>query len=290
VDPVPLARTLPANLVGQSLRLVGYGRSAAATDDSGTRRAVTVAVTALTADLISFGVAGGAGICSGDSGGPALLRGADQVERVAGVHSLTRSSQCGVGDDIRVDARLAFIDGFVAANDPPTCAPDGRCAAGCATADPDCPAPCGADGVCTGAACTTPDPDCATCGADGVCLATSCPVPDPDCAACGADGVCSATACPTADPDCLEDGLVCTSASQCLGHLCLDDPRGFGFCSRPCTTTGDCQLDLVCRGGQCQAPAPLGGVRGGCATAPATMMLGAALLWMRRRNRLNRAA
>jgi V8-like Glu-specific endopeptidase len=355
-QPVPLVRALPANLVGQSLRLVGYGRTGASNTDSGTRRSASVAVTALTPDSISFGTAGGTGLCSGDSGGPAFLTGGDLVERVAGVHSLTRSSSCGIGDDVRVDARLPFIDGFVATNDPARCSADARCATGCATPDPDCPADCATNGVCTAAACGTPDPDCTHCGVDGTCSTAQCPVADldctpncgsdavcasgacatpdpdcarcgldgqcsaaqcptsdpdcashcagdgvcaigacasldPDCAACGADGVCAEASCPTADPDCLDDGSVCTEATQCTGHECVDDPRGFRFCSRACVDTAGCQLDLQCTEGLCRAPTSgaFGGlqpVRGGCAAAPGFAGLGVLVVMCAgRRNR-----
>lgn len=357
--PVPLQRTLPANFVGRPIRLVGYGRSSAsAASSSGTRRTVTLNVGGLTADFINFGVSGVSGICSGDSGGPALFLGPDSIERVAGIHSSSSGAACGTGSDVRVDARLPFIDGFIAANDPPLCTGDGRCASGCPTADPDCPTGCEANGTCV-MGCPTPDPDCAcrangtcetgcptgvmdpdcvctangacetgcptgvvdpdcrcradgtcegncpgggtdpdcSCSADAVCVA-ACPSsqPDPDCADCGANGTCSAASCPSADPDCLDDGVGCTSAAECVGHQCLDDPRGFKFCSRSCTASADCQLDMVCSAGLCRAPMPdtMQPVRGGCASAPGAPWLALALLLgarvARRRANLLRAS
>jgi V8-like Glu-specific endopeptidase len=328
--PAPLQRTLPANLVGQPIRIVGYGRaSAGAASSSGTRRTAYVTVDGVTSGTLDFGAAGTAGICSGDSGGPSFFRGPDSVERVIGIHSLTRSSSCGLGSDIRVDARLAFIDGFIAANDPPLCTGDGRCASGCTPRDPDCA--CTTDGMCESscpAGVTDPDcgcvsngsceagcpagtdPDCrcradgacegncpgggtdpdCTCDADAVCVA-ACPVsqPDPDCAECGADGTCSATSCPKRDPDCLDDGAGCVAAAECVGKQCIEDPRGFTFCSRACASSADCQLDMVCTDGLCRAAeSRREAVRGGCAAVPAAEVLAFGLLagCARRRRRL----
>jgi hypothetical protein len=173
--PTVLLRMLPSGLVGHALRVVGYGRTTAGVDDSGTRRSGPATVTQVTPDLLELGVAGDEGICGGDSGGPSFLTGSDGVERVAGIHSATRSSSCGAGNDIRVDVRLDFIDGFIATNDPPKCTADGRCATGCTTPDPDCACP--ADGVCA-SDCTPVDPDClldgAVCQAAASCAGRQC--------------------------------------------------------------------------------------------------------------------
>lgn len=348
--PVPLLRALP-DLTGRTIRLVGYGRTSASDGaTSGTRRTADVTVTALTTAVIEFGTAGGTGICSGDSGGPSFFRGSDQVERLVGTHSYVRSSSCGLGADIRVDRHLAFIDGFITANDPPLCTADARCASGCASPDPDCgctangtcettcpagvidpdcacsadgtcettcPAgavdpdcACAADGACMNACpagvvdpdcscvadgrCVTScgtgvvDPDCG-CGADGACV-ESCGA-DPDCASCGAEGTCSAAVCPGGDPDCLGDGDVCSDAQACPGKQCLPDPRGFSFCSRPCTESAECLREMTCQGGVCR-PAPTmteDPVRGGCHAGagawPGLLLAGAALLRRRPRGR-----
>lgn len=276
VTPSPLLRTLPASLVGQSVRVVGYGRTAAALDESsGTRRTALVSVTRVSADVFELGAEGASGICQGDSGGPSLVTGADGVERVAGIHSAARSSSCGSGSDIRVDAHLAFIDAFVAAHDPAQCTSDGRCAASCAQSDPDCL--CVADGRCMGA-CPGTDPDC-PCGADGRCTA-GCSSADPDCADCAANGVCAAASCLTADPDCLLDGAVCQRPDECGGHQCLLDARGFSYCSRTCENDDGCQLDLKCADHLCQAAdvADPDTAKGGCASAPPAPV--APLLWL----------
>ncbi|MEW6433653.1 MAG: trypsin-like serine protease [Myxococcota bacterium] len=368
--PAPLLRSLPGGFQGQAIRVVGYGTTTSGGSDSAIRRSASLTAGAVGTNTFDFGVAGALGICSGDSGGPSFFSSAGQ-ERVAGIHSRTNSGSCGSGTDIRVDAHLGFIDGFITANDPPLCSADGRCATGCPSLDPDCPTACGMNGVCE-LSCPSPDPDCCTanatcdltcpagvvdpdcctangrcdtmcpagvrdpdcvcvadgacemtcptgvtdpdcrcradgtcesscptgatdpdcgCGADDVCVA-SCPVaaPDPDCAHCGSDGVCSTASCPAQDPDCHLDGEVCTAPSECIGRECVADPRGFSFCSRSCTTSAVCQLDMVCSAGMCRAPVkdeeP---VRGGCASVPGLPLFGLwALLGAARPRRSNR--
>ena len=291
VTPVPLQRTPPASWVGQPLRVVGYGRTAAATADSGTRRTGNVTVSSANADSLEFGTAGAAGICSGDSGGPGFFT-QGGVERIAGVHSYVISAACGIGDDVRIDTHLSFIDAFIAANDAAndaaSCSADGRCVSGCTPADVDCPK-CVADALCD-MSCAS-DPDCAPiCKADGVCN-KSC-ASDPDCsAACATtDSVCSSD-CPVVDPDCLTDGDVCTDPNQCATRVCLADARGFSTCSRTCDSNARCQRQMLCEGGFCRVPvsdALDGGngtsVRGGCSVAPGVLgLLALAGLFARRR-------
>jgi V8-like Glu-specific endopeptidase len=305
VAPAELLRSLPA-LAGQRIRVVGYGRtSASAASSSGTRRSAELPVTNLTATGIEFGSAGATGICSGDSGGPSFFRGADEVERLVGTHSFVRSASCGLGTDVRLDRHLAFIDGFISANDPPLCTSDGRCASGCMPADPDCR--CQADGACE-ASCPAGviDPDC-RCQADGACE-TSCPagVIDPDCR-CRSDGACEAscpagvidpdcqcqangaceTSCPggSVDPDCPADGDVCAAAAECPGGECVADARGFRFCSRPCATTDACQRGMTCQGGLCRPALGDGGITGGCQSVTGLVPLALLALGRRRRRR-----
>ena len=220
VTPSALSTALPANALGQLLRIIGYGRSSASDGtSSGTRRTVSLPVTGVTPANLTFGTDGVAGICAGDSGGPSFLG-----DAVVGIHSRTQAVSCGVGVDIRVDRHRSFIDAFVAANDAPSCASDGRCALGCSTTDPDCPVLCQADARCD-----------VTCG--------------------------------LSDPDCGDDGAVCTLAAQCAGGRCLDDARGFQFCSRPCVGSGECVNEMTCQAEVCRAPPDVskrGQVAGGC--------------------------
>lgn len=236
VTPAQLSRVAAAP--GQAIRVVGYGRtSAGAASSSGTRRTVSLTISSVTPTDFSFGTSGSVGICAGDSGGPSFVGAA-----VAGIHSGGDSASCGRGLDIRVDRNLSFIDAFVVANDPPSCAGDGRCATGCGGAgDPDCP--------------------------------------------CQADARCDAT-CGISDPDCLDDGAVCTLAAQCAGGQCLDDPRGFQFCSRTCASSSECVNELTCQADACRAPpdpAKAEPVAGGCTSAPGSLMLLLVLFARRRR-------
>ncbi len=251
----PLVRTLPANPLGQSLLVVGYGRTSVADGTStGTRRSVRLPLTGTTPQTIAYGTDGVEGICAGDSGGPSFLG-----TSVVGIHSRSEGNNCGLGVDMRIDSHLAFIDGFINANDPASCAGDGRCAMGCSTTDPDCP----------------------TCLANGMCEA-GCGATDPDCR-CLANAQCEA-GCGLTDPDCLDDGTVCATALECAGEQCLDDPRGFKFCSRSCTTTADCQNDMTCQASVCRAPVVNKEVKGGCSSAPALSVgLLLSLIFRRRR-------
>lgn len=257
VTPAPLLRALPATFAGQSIRVVGYGTTVAGGSDSAIRRSVTLAAGSVSTDTYNLGTAGTTGICSGDSGGPSFFVSGGQ-ETVAGIHSRTSSGSCGSGTDIRVDSHLAFIDGFVTANDPPLCSADGRCAMGCPSPDPDCPTDCGMNDVCD-LACPSPDPDC--CTANGTCDLT-CPagVVDPDC--CTANGRCDAM-CPAGvrDPDCVctADGtceLTCPSGVTDPDCRCLAD----GTCESNCPTgvtdpDCGCGADNVCVA-SCPAVAP----------------------------------
>lgn len=272
VTPSALSRSAPTQ--GAMVRVAGYGRSSAGDgSSSGTRRVVATPITQVSAAEFEFGTNGGVGICSGDSGGPSFIGGV-----VVGIHSRTESAQCGRGVDMRVDARLAFIEGFIAANDAPRCDADARCASGCAAPDPDCP--CATDGVCN-AGCGGADADC-TCVANGRCEA-ECLASDPDCG-CGADGACGA-GCGLADVDCLDDGMTCSDAALCVGARCETDPRGFEFCTRSCAGDSECRYEMTCQQGVCRAVVE-GDVQGGCSAAP--MSAWAMVVWalaLRRRRR-----
>lgn len=274
VTPELIARTAPT--ANAPIRVVGYGRtSASGVSDSGTRRAVSTAISRVMTETFEFGQAGSLGICAGDSGGPTFWRAPDGRDRVIGVHSYGTTNQCGVGGDVRVDAELAFIDATLNLFDPPSCASDGRCQMGCTPQDPDC-----------------------TCLADGRCEACTEMRVDPDCPAnCVANGVCQNAGCPTPDTDCLLDGDVCAVQAECAGDRCLADPRGFSFCSRPCVDDSVCTREMVCVGGVCRAQpgqtmmmTTPGDVRGGCSSAAGLPALLPALLLLLRRRRCSTRA
>ncbi len=180
VTPRAINRSALTGFDGQTVRAVGYGRTAAATADSGTRHSVNVTASNTRTGFFDLGTSGVAGTCEGDSGGPSLHTFGDGVERAVGLHSFG-STACGDGTDIRLDGVLTFIDGWLAAKEPMVCIADGYCQQGCTPPDPDCL--CAADGVCN-AQCPDllADPDCPPdCIANGVCAKQACPVPDPDC-------------------------------------------------------------------------------------------------------------
>lgn len=83
--------------------------------------------------------------CEGDSGGPTLLM-LDGKERIAAVTAFGYRG-CPVNyaaTGTRVDTNAAFVDGYVAAFDPPAAPPGGAC-----TSDAECGSvPC-LDGICT---------------------------------------------------------------------------------------------------------------------------------------------
>ncbi len=90
--------------------------------------------------LLCFDQTDGTGVCSGDSGGPALAN-VGGTQKVVGVTSFVTSQDCSQGSGYtRVDAELAFLD----ANAPElNCQADGVCNEDCGDnglpVDPDCP-------------------------------------------------------------------------------------------------------------------------------------------------------
>ena len=173
----PLQRLV---LEGQPVREVGYGETHADGGDSGLRRQVTKPdVRVVSAGEVEEGPRVGL-TCSGDSGGPALFVTPDGFTSVIAVASRGDPDCTQRGISTRVDPYLAFISAFMAdEGDAPSCGPDGRCASGCPTPDPDCP--CAPDGRCT-PACRTPeaDPDCpASCLFDGGSCIVAAPLSKP---------------------------------------------------------------------------------------------------------------
>ena len=118
VAPVPLSLSaLPADLVGRTTRVVGFG-----VDDEGRvggRRSGTARVTAVDAETFSISAAPGMS-CGGDSGGPSFLE-LDGVERLVGVTSYGDLA-CTTGTNMRVDAHAAFLQAILdeVAVAPPT--------------------------------------------------------------------------------------------------------------------------------------------------------------------------
>ncbi len=118
VAPVSLSgATLPADLVGRTTRVVGFGL-----DDeerTGTRRSGTARVTAVEEGTFSIERAPGMS-CGGDSGGPAFVD-VGGTEYLVGVTSFGDLA-CTTGTNTRVDAHAAFLQQILddVARAPPT--------------------------------------------------------------------------------------------------------------------------------------------------------------------------
>ena len=118
VAPVPLAGpALPADVVGRTTRVVGFGL-----DDerrTGSRRSGTARVSAVEAGTFSI-VAEPGMSCGGDSGGPSFLE-LDGAERLIGVTSYGDLT-CTRGTNMRVDVHAAFVQEILdeVAQAPPT--------------------------------------------------------------------------------------------------------------------------------------------------------------------------
>ena len=105
VTPAPLLRkALPSNVVGGSLRVVGYGQTAPEDKVAGVKyQAFANILEATDTHLVHD-----PNTCPGDSGGPGFLRVGGQ-ELLVGVHS---KGSCGLGAPsrkVRVDRHLDFI-------------------------------------------------------------------------------------------------------------------------------------------------------------------------------------
>jgi len=286
-DPaLPLPMNLRAPEQGENYRHVGFGVFDNNMPSDGRKREGTVTISAVGAGIISSGTAE-LSICFGDSGGPGFVVN-DGVEHVAGVHSFTSTENGGCrapAGDARVDAAMDWIQPWLDDNDP-TCGPDGVCAEGGCSNDPDC-ASCGADGVC--AVCATPDPDCPSkptgspCQQNQECMGGTCVTWDGDFTSkfcsetCGSDGDCpSDMECRTfsSEPLCYVKsnpdgrlGASCDTGDECFSNQCddgecvIDCNIALGFtCPNEFTCTGTGDGDFFCRGDG-------GGDDGGCRTS-----------------------
>jgi secreted trypsin-like serine protease len=110
--PLAVGHADPSALVGQSVRLVGYGLdNAAAQTGAGVKRMVTAPIDDVSARLIQIG-GNGKDTCNGDSGGPALAT-VGGKQTIIGITSFGDSS-CGSGGyDTRVDLYGSFLSKYV---------------------------------------------------------------------------------------------------------------------------------------------------------------------------------
>ena len=130
------ATALDDGAVGTTLRLVGFGRTAAGDTSSPRKRQGTATLSSLDADTLAFAPSPSQ-TCEGDSGGPAFASVGSGAEAIVGVTS-SGDAMCDVmARDMRVGAFVAdFIAPFVAATAAggagagDRCYYDGNCATG----------------------------------------------------------------------------------------------------------------------------------------------------------------
>jgi secreted trypsin-like serine protease len=111
---LPFNKTaLSNNLIGQPVRLIGYGvNNGAAQTGAGTKRQVTTKLDAFNDQLLQIGDIRHQ-TCNGDSGGPALMN-INGLATIVGVTSFGQQFCGGNGGfDTRVDTQLAFLGQFV---------------------------------------------------------------------------------------------------------------------------------------------------------------------------------
>ena len=107
VDGVPLLQAMDAGAVGRSMKFVGFGITGGGLQDSGTKRSVDIAISAVDATTFRYDDPAH-NTCNGDSGGPALVD-IGGTEYIAGVTSWGDEPCREFGVDTRVDAFAAFI-------------------------------------------------------------------------------------------------------------------------------------------------------------------------------------
>jgi secreted trypsin-like serine protease len=109
VDPLPTNAALPADIVGRTMRFVGYGvNDGSSQTGAGKKREVTMTIAEVADTEFAYADAG-KNTCNGDSGGPAFLLNEQGQWEVAGVTSRGDRTCVKYGIDTRVDAFEAFI-------------------------------------------------------------------------------------------------------------------------------------------------------------------------------------
>ncbi len=201
----------------------------------------------------------GTGICSGDSGGPALME-RDGVQYVVGVNSYTAEGCQWFGCGTKVDEFQDFIEEYLGAADGTDCDTDEQCASmHCA------------DGVCCAQDC---DGSCQACnlpGMKGTCSDVADGTPCPDGNLCNGQEICTGGICQKAqvmvcddeisctknlcDPKtgCVykPDSLSCFDDDPCTRDLC-DGQQGCAHEAMPDGTP--CDLNATCIQGKCEYP------------------------------------
>jgi V8-like Glu-specific endopeptidase len=273
--PVPAMAwqsTALGSLVGQTVTLVGYGvTDAASQTGNGTRRTVDATITDQDSMYIYYG-GGYSGTCQGDSGGPMFSHGG--VETVVGVTSFGDQTCVQLGANTRVDVFADFIRQYVGSGPQPvsvsfTQPQDGSTqgptisvtvaassAAGVARVD------LYLDGAPKGSLTTAPYNFSLTGVSAGAHTLRA--------VGTGTDGgngeasitfTAAATQCSTQNPcptgfDCVDGqcvgftpgspGAACTQNAQCQSGICVDGSTDHGFCTEVCGSDQDCHNQAAC--------------------------------------------
>jgi V8-like Glu-specific endopeptidase len=119
IKPLPYLRNnvMTQNMVGQSVRFVGYGLdNAAAQTGAGVKRQTVTTLSDFNTVLLHF-ADGTHETCNGDSGGPALMQ-INGGDTIVGTTSYGDVNCAQGGYDTKVDSETTFIDGYVNQFDP----------------------------------------------------------------------------------------------------------------------------------------------------------------------------
>lgn len=239
VTTVPVLRMndspMVSSLLGIAVRHSGFGVTDGTTQSGGgTKREVSTPLRRIMSTSFESGGMGKQ-TCQGDSGGPGfMVFPGETSERLIGVVSYGDQGCQQFGVDMRVDTQLPWIRQTMARWEEPTCELDGLCKPGCAVVDQDCA--CATDGQCTA--------ECIDLSTD-----TDCPKD------CGTNAICSINECPRPDPDCVNEGGLCSAATQCRGRTCVNDSQNTDtYCSRTCAQKADCPASMECNAGACRLP------------------------------------
>ena len=241
--------------VGTPLVYVGYGQTQSNPMNS-VRFAVNKNVSSLTATSVTHSRQDGTGICSGDSGGPAI-RTLAAGKRVAAVSSYSSGASCatGSGVSVRVSAHQTFIDTFLNTTPPAVSCDTCRSLAtttfgGCSSQARACATgtPCGQFVTCANA-CAPNDTACIDrCGAQNqrgafdyrtffFCGCNDCNT------ACSSDPVCDLPACGLGFSDTTCNG--CNDTRCCTDtKACAEDFACFGCATSP-TTAASCDTNAL---------------------------------------------
>lgn len=237
---VPLATASEDALaVGDTVTLVGYGKTETPTVTNFDRRVVDRSIFQLAADVITYDT-DTAGMCSGDSGGPTYAN-LPAGERVVGIHSAVEASDC-IGKSYDMRASHVFSSFVEPRIDKPTFDVCGQCFGPALTKSTACGA--------LHEVCTTPGSDCL---AYTTCL-SGC-ASDPTCeAGCAASHPVGASdhaariqcACQLCSPVC-SDAPGCGGQGTGCGYT-SNDPACTTCIQGCCTEAQACEQDPGCAG------------------------------------------